>query len=172
MSLLYKILYLELTTQKTLFMKSFLSLLFLASLLFVSCKKELEPQDSTIPSKIVPFTEAVNTQQNLTVTPAQTPQNPYTVNQNATPVAVVKGMNPAHGQQGHRCDIAVGAPLNSPSVTPKSTPATIQQNNSIPTAIASPNPATTTSTPEGMNPPHGQENHRCDIAVGAPLPKE
>lgn len=23
------------------------------------------------------------------------------------------GMNPAHGQPGHRCDIAVGAPLNS-----------------------------------------------------------
>lgn len=24
-----------------------------------------------------------------------------------------KGLNPAHGQPGHRCDIAVGAPLNS-----------------------------------------------------------
>jgi hypothetical protein len=31
---------------------------------------------------------------------------------------------------------------------------------------------TSTSTPPGMNPPHGQEGHRCDIAVGAPLPKE
>jgi hypothetical protein len=26
-----------------------------------------------------------------------------------------------------------------------------------------------TPTAEGMNPPHGQQNHRCDIAVGAPL---
>ena len=26
------------------------------------------------------------------------------------------GMNPAHGQPGHRCDIAVGAPLNSAPV--------------------------------------------------------
>src|SRR6188474_1027285 len=25
-----------------------------------------------------------------------------------------EGMNPPHGQPGHRCDIAVGAPLNSP----------------------------------------------------------
>jgi hypothetical protein len=24
-------------------------------------------------------------------------------------------MNPQHGQAGHRCDIAVGAPLNSPA---------------------------------------------------------
>jgi hypothetical protein len=153
-------------------MKSFLSLLFLASLLFVSCKKELEPQDSTIPSKIVPFTEAANTQQNQTLSPGQTPQNPNTVNQNTTPVAVAKGMNPAHGQPGHRCDIAVGAPLNSPVATPKSNPVVPQQNNTIPAPTATPNPVVTTPTPEGMNPPHGQENHRCDIAVGAPLPKE
>lgn len=153
-------------------MKSFLSLLFVTALLFTSCKKELEPQDSTIPSKIVPFTEAVNTQQDQTVLPAQTPQNPNTVNQNATPIAVAKGMNPAHGQPNHRCDIAVGAPLNSPVVPAKSTPAVPQQNTAVPATIAAPNPAATTPTPEGMNPPHGQEKHRCDIAVGAPLPKE
>jgi hypothetical protein len=29
----------------------------------------------------------------------------------AAPVAT--GMNPQHGQPGHRCDIAVGAPLDS-----------------------------------------------------------
>lgn len=175
--MLYKILYLKLLIQKkTPFMKSYSYLLFASSLLFVSCKKELEPQNSTMPSKIVPFTEAATTQQNQTEMPTQTPQNPNTVNQNAavsTPVAVAKGMNPAHGQPGHRCDIAVGAPLNSPVVTPKSTPATgQQQNSSIPTSIAAPKPTATTPTPEGMNPPHGQENHRCDIAVGAPLPKE
>jgi hypothetical protein len=153
-------------------MKSFLSLLFVTALLFTSCKKELEPQDSTIPSKIVPFTEAANTQQNQTVLPSQTPQNPNTVNQNATPIAVAKDMNPAHGQPGHRCDIAVGAPLNSPVVTPKNTSVVPQQNNAVPTTIATPTHAATTPTPEGMNPPHGQEKHRCDIAVGAPLPKE
>ena len=160
-------------------MKTYLSLLFVTLLLFISCKKELEPQDSSIPSKIVPFTEAANPQQNQTVMPTQTQQNPNAVNQNtvtSTPATVAKGMNPAHGQPNHRCDIAVGAPLNSPVVPAKSNPATSQtvsqQNNTAPTTVATPNPAVTTPTPEGMNPPHGQEKHRCDIAVGAPLPKE
>lgn len=156
-------------------MKSFLSLLFLTSFLLISCKKELEPQDSTIPSKIVPFTEAANQQQGQTVMPTQTPQNPNAVNQNtatSTPVAVAKGMNPAHGQPNHRCDIAVGAPLNSPVVPAKSNPAVQQQNTAVPATIATPNTAVITPTPEGMNPPHGQDKHRCDIAVGAPLPKE
>ena len=156
-------------------MKSFLSLLFITSLLLVSCKKELEPQDSTLPSKIVPFTEAANQPKSQTVLPTQTPQNTNMDNQNAaasTPVAVAKGMNPAHGQPGHRCDIAVGAPLNSPIVVPKNNTTAPQQTNAIPATIATPNPAPTTPTPEGMNPPHGQEKHRCDIAVGAPLPKE
>lgn len=160
-------------------MKSFISLLFVTSLLFISCKKELEPQDSTIPSKIVPFTEAANQQQNQSVMPTQAPQNQNVVNQNTavpTPVAVAKGMNPAHGQPNHRCDIAVGAPLNSPVVPAKSNPVTTQtvqqQNNAASTTTVTPNPAVTTPTPEGMNPPHGQDKHRCDIAVGAPLPKE
>lgn len=154
-------------------MKSYIKLLFVSSLLFISCKKGLEPQDNTTPSKLVPFTEAANTQQNQTVMPSQTPQNQNTANQNtavSTQAAVAKGMNPAHGQPGHRCDIAVGAPLNSPATTPKSTMVTPQPNNAAPKTLATPNPAT--PTPEGMNPPHGQENHRCDIAVGAPLPKE
>lgn len=160
-------------------MKYFLSLLFVTSLLFISCKKDLEPQDSTIPSKIVPFTEVANQQQNQTVLPSQPVQNQNTVNQNtavSAPVAVAKGMNPAHGQPNHRCDIAVGAPLNSPVAPTKSNPLTPQavpqQNNKLPATIATPSPAVTTPTPEGMNPPHGQEKHRCDIAVGAPLPKE
>lgn len=156
-------------------MKPSIKLLFATSLLFISCKKELEPQDSSVPSKIVPFTEAAKIQQNQTAVPTQTPQNQNPINQNAavsTPVAVAKGMNPAHGQPGHRCDIAVGAPLNSPVVTPKSAPTAVSQQNSTLTTTTVPAQAATTPTPEGMNPPHGQEKHRCDIAVGAPLPKE
>lgn len=156
-------------------MKSYIKPLFASSLLFISCKKELEPQDSTIPSKIIPFTEAANTQQNQTAMPTPTPQTQTTINQNNTttsPVAVAKGMNPAHGQPGHRCDIAVGAPLNSPAATPKSNSIVPQQNNTAAATATSPNPTAPTPTPEGMNPPHGQDKHRCDIAVGAPLPKE
>jgi hypothetical protein len=84
-------------------------------------------------------------------------------------------MNPQHGQAGHRCDIAVGAPLNSRCSRAANSTATPQNS------LTSGYPATTytvnnaaasapaTPTAEGMNPPHGQENHRCDIAVGAPL---
>ncbi|MEO6253372.1 MAG: hypothetical protein ABIO79_08715 [Ferruginibacter sp.] len=82
------------------------------------------------------------------------------------------GMNPAHGQPGHRCDIAVGAPLNS-----KPAPAPTTTTTAQPVALTTPQqPAvtmtqvpTTTKTAPGMNPPHGEPNHRCDIAVGAPL---
>lgn len=45
--------------------------------------------------------------------------NPVTVNSTTKPVATAPGMNPAHGQPGHRCDIPIGSPLNSkPATTP------------------------------------------------------
>jgi hypothetical protein len=102
------------------------------------------------------------------------------------PGTTKKGMNPPHGQPGHRCDIAVGAPLNSPSgnnqakagsaITQQIDPSkfTTQTQNSQPSAtpaILSSDSAATTTTAPGMNPPHGQEGHQCGIAVGAPLPK-
>lgn len=70
-------------------------------------------------------------------------------------VSTAPGMNPEHGKPGHRCDIAVGAPLNSKPATAAATK---------PAAT----PAVTAVAP-GMNPQHGQPGHRCDIAVGAPL---
>ena len=108
-----------------------------------------------------------------------------------TPVKVAAGLNPSHGQPGHRCVIAVGAPLNStpaasnttttttttPTVNSNVTPGSISPTtiNTTPT-ISTPTTTTTTtaaSTPvkvaKGMNPSHGQPGHRCDIAVGAPL---
>jgi hypothetical protein len=105
----------------------------------------------------------VNTAANskMTVTPA---------------VATAKGMNPPHGQPGHKCEIAVGAPLNAaPAKVAASAPAvntsgTINQTINVPEAapmVVTPN----TVTASGMNPPHGQEGHRCDVAVGAALPK-
>ena len=91
--------------------------------------------------------------------------------------ATAEGMNPPHGQPGHRCDIAVGAPLNSApaavntasvfkNATTAETPAP-QPGNTQPVNIT--NSATPATTAPGMNPPHGQPGHRCDIAVGAPL---
>jgi hypothetical protein len=71
-------------------------------------------------------------------------------------------MNPPHGQPNHRCDIAVGAPLNSPVAAKPAT------TNAQPQVTMKEVPNTTKTAP-GMNPPHGEPGHRCDIAVGAPL---
>lgn len=130
-------------------------------------------------------------------------------------------LNPPHGEPGHRCDIAVGAPLNSPAankkvnaaktttVTPVTSAATTakattgrvgptienlkkltspqpisyapagsskinpphgQPGHRCDIAVGAPLPATTTSSTAKINPPHGQPGHRCDIAVGSPLP--
>jgi hypothetical protein len=64
-------------------------------------------------------------------------------------------LNPEHGLPYHRCDILVGAPINSAptEISPLLAP-------SSPQAIA-PKP--------GNNPAHGEPHHRCDIEVGAPL---
>ena len=73
--------------------------------------------------------------------PIEQSSNPVTTEKTA-PEKVV--LNPKHGEPGHRCDIAVGAPLNSKS-----------------------DKKTTGKT----NPPHGQPGHRCDLPVGAALPE-
>lgn len=88
-------------------------------------------------------------------------------------------LNPAHGQPGHRCDIAVGAPLNSPSSagafgTPP--PGLGGPRANVPPSPGSISPSfntqpQTVTTAPGMNPPHGQPGHDCSIAVGAPLKK-
>ncbi len=86
-------------------------------------------------------------------------------------------LNPPHGEPGHRCEIAVGAPLDgSPAPAPATTTETspIMQTtpqSGAPSGINVAPAAGTTATAPGMNPPHGQPGHRCDIAVGAPLPK-
>lgn len=93
---------------------------------------------------------------------------PQTAPQQTT-TTTAAGLNPPHGQPGHRCDISVGAPLNSKPSTPTVTTTAPQQQTVVmpqPTA-----PAAATTTAAGKNPPHGQPGHRCDIAVGAPLPK-
>lgn len=78
--------------------------------------------------------------------------------------------NPEHGQPNHRCDIAVGAPLNS-APTNATAPTTTITNSSPTPAQTVTTPAANVVTAPGMNPPHGQPGHDCAIAVGAPLKK-
>jgi hypothetical protein len=102
--------------------------------------------------------------------PTVTPPQPVIIQQPIPmPAAAVTapGMNPEHGKPGHRCDISVGAPLNSKPAA-QATPATTPISTSIPqpTPIK---PEATAITAPGMNPEHGKPGHRCEIAVGAPL---
>ena len=77
-------------------------------------------------------------------------------------------LNPAHGQPNHRCDIAVGAPLNSAAA--KTATPNVQTVTPQPTVTANaPLVQNVSASGEKLNPAHGQPNHRCDIAVGAPL---
>jgi hypothetical protein len=92
--------------------------------------------------------------------------------------ATGKGLNPAHGEPGHRCEIAVGAPLDSkptaaasqPNMT--SQPSLSPQPMSIPSAGSPSSPPASGSVAEGTNPAHGQPGHDCAIPVGAPLKKK
>ena len=102
-----------------------------------------------------------------------------------TPAAIPTqgaALNPPHGQPGHRCEIAVGAPLGSaptataplttinptsaPVVTP---PPALPVVTPTPAPVASPTPVGGTGTAR-LNPPHGQPGHTCAIPVGQPLP--
>ena len=79
-------------------------------------------------------------------------------------------LNPQHGQPGHRCDIAVGAPLNAPATsiqpTVSATTAPVTTTTNIDTKKVLPE---VNSSSTALNPKHGEPGHRCDIAVGAPL---
>jgi hypothetical protein len=136
--------------------KTFFTIAVFTYLLLISCSGDDEIKtDAAVPAtSITPLLTPTDTQ--ITVINTGAPQK------NEGDVA----LNPQHGQPGHRCEIAVGAPLNSlpnapntpntPFVTPPTTSATV--------------PAITTSTAEvKFNPKHGEPGHRCELAVGAPL---
>lgn len=130
----------------------------LFSTTLVSCgnngntKNEMPPlPQQTQQSPVLNTTTDENTQQAQTQQPASTS---------------TAGLNPAHGLPGHRCDIAVGAPLNSNPNTQTNTPAIT--TTAAPVTVTQPQAPVQQATP-GMNPQHGQPGHRCDIAVGAPL---
>lgn len=179
--------------------KYFLSLVLAATLPFVSCKNEETAEANPTDKKPVPSVYEIVNGTNIPKKPAQMQQTITNVQPQTTttvtppaPVTVAKGMNPPHGQPGHRCDIAVGAPLNSPppkpvtqpgsatvqkienakyTITPSSTTTpgnTATQNSAVPELLST----SANETAPGMNPPHGQAGHRCDIPVGSPLTKQ
>ncbi len=111
-----------------------------------------------------PATVLTSTAGNPQNTPTQaTPQGSAQTGKTAA------ALNPAHGQPGHRCDIAVGAPLDAPANPAQSMPVNIQQGPA-PTTISTQPAAPANGAATGkLNPPHGQPGHDCAKPVGAPL---
>lgn len=167
---------------------SFLVLLAGSTFYLSSCKNSEEAPAETpaVPTEVsVPAAAAE----------ATTPETPAATATEATTGEAPK-LNPAHGQPFHRCDIAVGAPLDgsgpapasaapTQAEAPKSFFKTVQSTqpaptpaptlNATPTPTPQPKPAPTATadanTPKPKNnPAHGQPHHRCDIKVGDPLP--
>jgi hypothetical protein len=167
---------------KKIIMKKILNSIYAISVLFfVSCGSNKNGNDElTSDIKEVSSQQSSGTSDaaaaptNLSVQSAQTPATttaitPAGLTPAGTNTAGVK-LNPAHGQPGHDCAIAVGQPLtgSKPAQTNpvqiSSTPAPATN-----TVTAAPPPIQATGTKSGLNPAHGQPGHRCEIAVGAPL---
>lgn len=143
------------------------------SLLAISCNKDEKPTYLK--------DEAGSQQPNMAVNSAPKAslmdQVGIQSNPNPSAIAAAPGIkNPPHGQPGHRCDIPVGQPLN---VSPTAIQTTPGQNPNNPVKIDANSMSSgkmvvdgngqPVKTAPGMNPPHGQPGHRCDIAVGQPL---
>jgi hypothetical protein len=130
-------------------------------ILFVACKNEANKSDETIAPVLNPEAQSAPAASNPLITPGSDTLQKASGN---------LALNPQHGQPGHRCDIAVGAPLNSPAGN------NAVQQPAITTSIPPANTPPISVTPQAsgtasgnLNPQHGQPGHRCDIAVGAPL---
>jgi hypothetical protein len=140
-------------------------------------KKETQAPASNNTDAALKTDAAINASSNPNTTTSNTTIQPVTT-QPIQPVATGKGLNPEHGKPGHRCDIPVGAPLDSkPAAAPTintspviSTAPATQPNPVTPVTIQpNPIPSSGGGVAAGMNPEHGKPGHRCDIPVGAPL---
>ena len=124
---------------------------FVSFIFFISCDSGSNNKEQLVAPSVSPTTD---------------PTLPAIIDSAAAFKAGV-ALNPQHGQPGHRCDIAVGAPLNAPvtNIQPNvsATPPATTNTNTV-AQIVVPNTSTA-----ALNPKHGEPGHRCDIAVGAPL---
>jgi hypothetical protein len=140
------------------------------SILTVSCKKDERPTY---------LTEEAGVQQPVAMNQAPKPSlldqaGIKTTSGSGSAMVTAAGMNPPHGQPGHRCDIPVGQPLNSAPTQAGAQNINVNPNGQTiqidPNSLQkSGNGNATSATAPGMNPPHGQPGHRCDIPVGQPL---
>ena len=143
------------TFKNQLIMKSAITLISIFTLFaVVSCGPAKNDSQQTSQVPVIPQNQEQNNVAEPEAPATETPEviNPVASEENNSQVTI----NPPHGQPGHRCEIPVGAPLNSQPAK------TTQQAES--NTISSTNNAGVT-----INPPHGEPGHRCEIPVGAPL---
>jgi len=156
-------------------MKNLLLGLLATSLVAVSCKKDEKPtylkdedgsQQPNVAVNSAPKTSLID-QAGIKTS-------------NGSTMVTAPGMNPPHGEPGHRCDIPVGQPLNGAAPAAAQNPTQniqVNGNNSVqidpnavsPGKIMIDQNGKQVKTAPGMNPPHGEPGHRCDIPVGQPL---
>lgn len=142
------------------------ALIITSAILVLSCDKKETIIKSEVADPVVDSIQVVDSTVNG-------------VNSEATPVVMNNSgdrpaLNPEHGQPHHRCEIPVGAPIDSApeqNVAPQPVPQQLQSNNGFNTTPISPalSPSTAAGPKPSINPPHGEEYHRCDLQVGAPL---
>ncbi|MCF8462179.1 MAG: hypothetical protein K9G46_15765 [Flavobacteriales bacterium] len=131
-----------------------LSILVVASFLIVGCGESTSETETT-------ETDAAQTELPTTTEGGQAVET-------STSPAQTAGLNPAHGEPGHDCAIAVGAPLDGSAAS--SVPAGMPSLVTQPAVQPMTQPAATGKAPaNGLNPAHGEPGHDCAIAVGAPL---
>lgn len=137
--------------------------------LLVSCDKSAQSTTDTASSA----TKTAET------TPANAAPAANTNTGTAATNSAKPALNPAHGEPYHRCEIAVGAPIDSQPEAQNAAPQVVQQGNApantfntnpiSPTNVPSAAPVTATGPKPALNPAHGEPHHRCDLQVGAPL---
>ena len=154
----------------------------------ISCspaQKESKPVPAQQQNQVPQTMLKADTSAAISSVPATVPAT-ATVNEPtvAKAAATPPELNPPHGQPFHRCDIPVGSPLKSAAPAKPATVQTAPQINRTGMAPTLENaarlnnsrtnnataPTVANATPPKLNPPHGQPFHRCDIAVGSPLP--
>lgn len=131
--------------------------IILAALSLSACQERIAEFDNSLPAVQSGNATALPTATDSTAFDNRV-NNPAAVSAQPNNAKTVVALNPEHGKPGHRCEIAVGAPLNSAPA------AVVAPNVSLPTA----QPVLPGSSVT-LNPPHGQPGHDCAIPVGQPL---
>jgi hypothetical protein len=166
-------------------------LLFIFSSAVFSCspsQKETKPEQ--VQQQIQTLQTLVEPEIQAQVTPVQ--ENNTVETEKPAEVVI---LNPPHGEPFHLCEVPVGSPISVPasavaasasaSATAAATNTTVNvpvnRSGTAPTIenaarlsggqmnTSSAQPLATSTQPR-LNPPHGEPFHRCDIAVGSPLP--